>query len=164
MELKGYLKPIILKLLSRGDKKTGSELAGEINNIIGSKPSYGSIYPLLQDLNEKNLVEVEKEGKKKKYSLLEEGEVFVEKFEEKKREQTENFLSMLRTFKTLFEDEGIELLIENIEKKRDREGLQFPELSRIHHLLLTQNVEGKKGEIRTILEDALEDLKEVLGD
>lgn len=164
MELKGYLKPIILKILSREDKKTGSELAEEINNIIGSKPSYGSIYPLLQDLRDKNLVEVEEEGKKKKYGLLEEGQEFVKKFEEKKREQTENFLSMLRTFKTLFEDEDIELLIENIEKKRDQDGPQFPELSRIHHLLLTQNLESNKVEIRTILEDTLEDLKEVLED
>lgn len=162
MELKGYLKPVILKLLSREDKKTGSELADEIESITGSKPSYGSVYPLLQDLEKKNLVEIEEEGKEKKYSLLEEGERFVEEFEEEKREHTENFLSMLRTFKTIFADEDVELLIENIERKRDQEGPRFPEISRIHHLLLTGSVEGKEEEIRAVLEDALEDLKEVL--
>ncbi len=162
MELKGYLKPIILKILSRKDKKTGSELAEEIEDIIGSKPSYGSIYPILKDLKDKNLVETEKEGKKKKYSLLEKGEKFVEKFEEKRREQTENFLSMLRTFKTLFEDEDIEVLIKNIEKKKEQEKPQFPELSQIHHLLLTGDVEGNEEEIRTVLGDTLGDLEEIL--
>lgn len=164
MELKGYLKPVILKLLSNEDEKTGSELAEEIEKRVGSKPSYGSIYPILQDFREKNLVEIKKEGKKKKYSLLEKGKEFVEEFEEKKREQTEDFLSMLKTFKTLFEDEDIELLIENIERKRDQEGPYFPELSQIHHLLLTQDVTGNEEKIRLALDETLNDLKDILED
>lgn len=162
MELKGYLKPVTLKLLSREDGKTGSELAEEIENTIGSKPSYGSIYPILQKLRDKNLVEVEKEGKEKRYSLSERGEEFVEEFEEKKREQTDNLLSMLRTLKAIFEDEDIELLIESIERSRGDEGPHFPELAQIHHLLLIRSVEGKEEAIRTELEETLKNLEEIL--
>lgn len=161
--MKGYLKPVILKLLSREDKKTGSELAEEIGDILGSRPSYGSIYPILQDLGDKNLVEIEKEGKKKRYSLLEKGEKFVKELEEKKRDQTKSFLNMLRTFKTIFEDEEIELLIENIESRKEEEkGSHFPELLQIHHLILTSDVEGKEEEIRTELKEALKNLEKIL--
>lgn len=162
MKLKGYLRPVILKLLSREDNKTGSELAEEIEQRLGSKPSYGSIYPILQKLVEKDLLEVKEDGKKKKYSLKEKGEQFVKEMEEKKREQTENFLSMLRTFKTIYEDEDIELLIENIEKKKDEETPHFPELPQIHHLLLTRDVEGKEEAIREALKDALETVEQIL--
>lgn len=164
MELKGYLKPIILKLLSLEDEKTGSELAEEIEDLIGSKPSYGSIYPILQDLRERKLVEIKKEGKGKNYILLDKGERFVKELEKKKRENTENLLETLRTFKTLYADEDIELLIENIEKRKGQEGPKFLELQQIQHMLLTRDIEGREEEIRGILEESLERLTEVLED
>ncbi len=164
MKLKGYLRPVILKLLNDEDNKTGSELAEEIEERIGSKPSYGSIYPILQKLVEKKLLEVEEDGKKKKYSLTKKGEQFVMEMEEKKREQTENFLSMLRTFKTIYEDKDIELLIENIEKKKGENPPHFPELSQIHHLLITSEVEGKEEEIREALKQAFENVERILED
>lgn len=164
MKLKGYLKPVILKLLSREDRRTGSELVEQIEEELGSRPSYGSIYPTLQKLKEKNLVDIEKEGKEKRYSLSEEGVKFVEKIKSEKREQMESLLSMLRTFKTIFEDEGIDILIKNIEKRKDKDGPFFPELNRIHHLLLTQKIEGKKERIRSELQEVLDNLEEILED
>jgi len=162
MELKGYLKPIILKLLSREDEKTGSELAEEIEDVIGSKPSYGSIYPVLQKLREKNLVEVEKKRQEKRYSLSERGKELVGELEERKREHTESLLSMLRTFKTIFEDEDIDLLIKSIERRREGKGPHFPELQKIHHLLLTSDAEGKEKEVREELRETFENLEEIL--
>lgn len=164
MELKGYLKPIILRLLTREGKKTGSELAEEIEDLSGSRPSYGSIYPILQKMQEKNLVEVEEERKEKRYSLSKRGEELVEELKEGKREQTESFLNMLRTFKIIFDDEEIEILIDSIEKRRSQEGPYFPELLQIHHLLLTRDLGGNEEKIRTTLEGALKNLKEVLED
>ncbi len=162
MRLKGYLRPLMLKLLSQEDKRTGSELAKEIEGRLGSKPSYGSIYPNLQKLVNKDFLKVKQEGKKKKYSLTNKGEKFVSELEEKKRDHTESLLSMLRTFKTLFEDEDIELLIENIKNKTNQETPQFPEIPQIHHLILTKDIEGREEKIREALEETLEKVEKIL--
>lgn len=163
MELKGFLKPVILKLLSQEGGRTGSELAEEIEDRLGSKPSYGSIYPVLQKLREKNLVEVEKKRQEKRYSLSGRGKELVGELEERKREHTESLLSMLRTFKTIFEDEDMDFLIKSIEMRREGKGPHFPELQRIHLLLSTSDAEGKEKEVREELRETFENLEEILG-
>jgi len=164
LELKGYLKPVILKILSEEDGKTGSELAEYIGEKIGSKPSYGSVYPILKDMNEKGLLDSFKDGKEKRYSLLEKGEIFVEEMEHRKTEYTEKAINLLKTFKTIFEDREVDLLIESIERKCDEEAIPIPEILQIHHLLITrESVDQNRKEVRGRLRETLEDLKKILG-
>jgi len=70
--IRGNLKLLVLKAL---DKKSlsGYGLMKYIEEKIGTKPSPGSIYPVLDDLTKKNLVYCEKQGRKKIYSLTKEG-------------------------------------------------------------------------------------------
>ena len=66
--MRGQLKTTTLNLLA--DKPmSGSELVKTIELQLGWKPSYGSIYPLLEHLLEKKLVTCKLEKKKKTYTL-----------------------------------------------------------------------------------------------
>lgn len=163
IELKGYLRPLILKLLSHEGKKTGSELAEAIEERLGNRPSYGSIYPILQKLNKKGLLLVEKHGKEKRYSLSAKGKELVKEIKEKKQKQIRCMINLLNTFKTIFEDGEIEFLIGRLEEKNKKEGPYLPELLQIHRLLLrTNSVEEKKEKIRNELRKTVESLKEIL--
>lgn len=66
------LRIIVLKHLSE-KPRAGYGLIKDIHECTGWKPSYGSIYPLLDNLKQEGLVEMEEEGKKKIYHLTAEG-------------------------------------------------------------------------------------------
>lgn len=164
MKIKGYLKPIILKLL-RGEEKTGSELVEEISNKLGVEPSYGSIYPLLGNLKEKELVEMEKIGREKRYQLTEEGEKAADKIEERRREIVESVLQSLRTLKTIFDDEELDPIIENVKRRKEEEQVpRFPQLLKMHELLVSEDWRGKENRVKEELDRTFERLKEIIED
>ncbi|MBW3002234.1 PadR family transcriptional regulator [Candidatus Woesearchaeota archaeon] len=70
--IRGNLKLLVLKAL---DKKplSGYALMKFIEEKIGSKPSPGSIYPVLDDLTKQKFVSCKKDGRKKIYSITKEG-------------------------------------------------------------------------------------------
>jgi DNA-binding PadR family transcriptional regulator len=68
--MKGFLSFLILWLISK-KKMTGSEITEELEKRRGHRPSPGTIYPVLKDLTEKELLKVDEE---KKYSLTKKGE------------------------------------------------------------------------------------------
>ncbi|MFB6241864.1 MAG: PadR family transcriptional regulator [Candidatus Nanosalina sp.] len=67
-------------LLLKDGPKHGYEIIKDIEEMRGKKPSTSHIYPFLEDLREKGLVETREEGNrgKKVYSFTEEGEELVE--------------------------------------------------------------------------------------
>ena len=72
-DMRGFLGFIVLRLI---DKKpmSGEEIRKEIEKRKGSKPSPGTIYPVLKSLSEKKLIkEVKGKGKEKRYELTELG-------------------------------------------------------------------------------------------
>ena len=69
----GYLRLIVMKTLANR-KLSGYDLIKQIEKDTGTwKPSFGSIYPLLEKLLREKLVEVEIQGRKKLYYLTNEG-------------------------------------------------------------------------------------------
>ena len=69
----GYLRLIVMKTLS-SRKLSGYGLIKQIEKDTGTwKPSFGSIYPLLEKLLKEKLVEVEVQGRKKLYFLTKDG-------------------------------------------------------------------------------------------
>jgi len=68
-EMKGFLSFLILWLISK-KKRTGSEIALELEERKGSKPSPGTIYPALKDLKDKGLIAV---NESKAYTLTAKG-------------------------------------------------------------------------------------------
>jgi len=79
---RGLLKVAVLKLISESPKN-GTEIMNEIEKRTFNvwKPSPGSIYPLLADLERKGLIREVEEGSKR-YTLTENGERFLKEVEE----------------------------------------------------------------------------------
>ena len=69
-EMKGFLSYLILWIL-RKKSMTGAEIAAELEERKGHRPSPGTIYPALKELKEKGLISADKN---KKYSLTKKGE------------------------------------------------------------------------------------------
>ena len=73
-DMKGFLSFIVLKLISRKDM-SGEELREEIRIRKGSKPSPGTIYPVLKALSRSGLIqEIKSVGKIKKYKITKKGQ------------------------------------------------------------------------------------------
>lgn len=72
-EMKGFLTFLILCLITKQDRN-GEEIRLEIEKRKGTKPSPGTIYPVLKNLKEEGLiVEIDEGGREKKYSITKEG-------------------------------------------------------------------------------------------
>lgn len=74
------LRIVVLQQLSI-HPRSGYGLIREINAATGWKPSYGSIYPLLDQFKQEQLVTCKEEGKKKIYTLTKKGETAVKELE-----------------------------------------------------------------------------------
>lgn len=64
-------------LLLEAEPKHGYRIIKDLEKMTGKKPTTSHIYPFLNKLSEKGYVETEKEGRKKVYTLTDEGEEFV---------------------------------------------------------------------------------------
>ena len=70
-QMKGFLSFLILWLLNKKKNMTGSEIAEELEQRKGHRPSPGTIYPVLKDLKERGLLSIDVN---KRYSLTKPGE------------------------------------------------------------------------------------------
>ncbi|MCK5300523.1 MAG: PadR family transcriptional regulator [Thermoplasmatales archaeon] len=68
--MKGFLSFLILWLINKKNM-TGSEIAEELEQRKGRRPSPGTIYPVLKDLKERGLLSIDEN---KRYSLTTPGE------------------------------------------------------------------------------------------
>jgi DNA-binding PadR family transcriptional regulator len=71
-DMKGYLSFRILCFL-RNKTLTGQEIADLILKSTGKKPSSGTLYPALKELEKLGLIRMEKKGKQNFYSLASKG-------------------------------------------------------------------------------------------
>ena len=72
-EMKGFLSFLVLKLISKKNM-SGDELREEIRKRKGTKPSPGTIYPVLKNLSGNGFIEeIKGHGKEKKYKLTKKG-------------------------------------------------------------------------------------------
>lgn len=144
MRIKGHLRPLVLSLLSSEKGMTGSELVQLIWEETGSKPSYGSVYPLLKDFREKGLVRIEKEGRRKIYRLTDKG---LKEYGSIDEEEFLNFLlTALKIYGTVFD------LEESTESGRK----VLPELLDVSEILLSKEFsDEKRKEIRGRLEEII---------
>ncbi len=93
---KGHLRIIVLKILDEKEMD-GYELCKKMEEDTGWKPSYGSIYPLLNHLKEDKLVTIKKEGKKKLYSLTKEGKEHLNNMIKRKDEFIDRITEMIKS-------------------------------------------------------------------
>ena len=71
--MKGFLTFIVLRLISN-KHMSGEEIREEIKKRKGSKPSPGTIYPVLKYLNKSGFIEeIKHKGKIKSYKITKKG-------------------------------------------------------------------------------------------
>ena len=161
MKLKGHLRPLLLKLLSPDRGMTGSELVDEIEEQTGSRPSYGSIYPLLKEFREEGLVRTERDGRKKIYRLTEKGMESYEKVLETKEKVLDTVMKVFRTYDTVFGTDSADEVSESIKERSKSRDIRFPELFDLVEILLTTElserdenmVKEKLSEILDLIDD-----------
>ncbi len=74
---KGYLKYLMLKTISDGDV-TGYQLIKHVENLTGSKPSTGSVYPQLKSMERDGWVNGREVDGKTFYSITKTGREVIE--------------------------------------------------------------------------------------
>lgn len=73
-DMKGFLSFIVLKLISK-KKMSGEGIREELKKRRGTKPSPGTIYPVLKSLSKSGFIEeIKNSGKTKKYKLTKKGQ------------------------------------------------------------------------------------------
>lgn len=90
----GYLKVIVLRELN-SHPHTGYELMKKVTECTGSKPSAGSIYPLLNELLEAGYVSVKEDGRRKIYSITVGGKKAIAKFLKEKEQLITKHLELM---------------------------------------------------------------------
>lgn len=97
----GFLKLMVLKLVSEHPMH-GYGLMKEIEIHTDSdwRPSPGSIYPALQELERIGLIESEKEGRQKVYSITKDGEMVL-------KQAVGHLRMVLRHMRSMFPEENL---------------------------------------------------------
>jgi len=70
--MRGMLSFMILWILSKG-QKYGQEVAVELGTRRGGRPNPGTLYPALKELETKGLIVSRSMGRRRYYSVTEEG-------------------------------------------------------------------------------------------
>ena len=98
--IRGNLKILVLKALEQ-KPLSGYALMKFIEDKIGTKPSPGSMYPLLDDLTKESFVTCKKEGRKKIYSLTKEGKNKLKELAQQKETLIKRMEDSMKLFATI---------------------------------------------------------------
>lgn len=168
--MRGYLKTLTLKALEESPK-TGYALIKLIEEHTGRKPSFGSIYPLLENLLKCGCVTVKEKDKKKTYSITKQGKKELKELLNKKNhilERLEEGLQMYGSITKKDHSEIIKLTIQTLQmmkegKIRIDEGPR--ELYEMKEIILKLMIEGKmkthEKEISKIIKRTNSELKQL---
>ncbi len=163
--ISGYLRLVAMKTLSN-KRLSGYELIKQIEkDTSGWKPSYGSIYPLLEKLLKENLVNYQIEGRRKIYYLTSEGRKQLPSIDKSHSKILGRMMAASKAFGRITDKKEIALMNEVYGKIRKGQ-VPFKELS---HELSDLNVSlfdaysnGKdKKKIKEILKTTIRRLKQI---
>jgi len=162
--MRGYLRIVILKLLSRKEM-SGYDIMKYIHEKVNVlKPSPGSIYPLLKKMASQGLIKYRVVGRKKIYSLTKKGREINKEILENKKKLYDKIFAKLRI--TYSENEVLRFL-EALNKKIPEVKMLIPEALKLRNTfirLITNNDLNKKKiqRINNVIKKARKDLELML--
>lgn len=161
----GYLRLIVMKTLANR-KLSGYALIKQIEKDTGTwKPSFGSIYPLLEKLLKEELVEVEVQGRKKLYFLTQEGKKHLGIIDKSKNTLVDKLIATWNAFGKITDkrEMGFMLEIFNSLKKGQLPFKEFnPELNEFRATIFELYTTGKdRKKIKSVLKQAVKKLKAI---
>lgn len=165
--MRGYLRILTLKALKEGTK-TGYGLIKYIEEETGHKPSFGSIYPLLEHLLTEKLVTCKEKDNKKFYSLTKEGIEQLKSLANKKEEMIEKLQEVTKIF-TMIHGQKLGPYQKKMMEKMKTDSMNLGdmplEILRIKEISAKLMIEGKmkthRKEINKILKKANDELKKL---
>lgn len=163
---RGFLKFYVLKLLEESNM-TGYGLMKKIKEETGFwEPSTGSLYPLLESLEEQELIECIDDSNGKLWQITPKGKESFKEADEAKEELFQGMKRSLYVFANVFGDKGIKELFKEISHWRG-DGKQnldskkkYMKIGRIA-LHLDDFDEETRTEVISILDDTLDKLNEL---
>ncbi|MBC8495804.1 PadR family transcriptional regulator [archaeon] len=165
--IRGHLRILTLKVLGEG-VQTGYSLIKGIDEKTSWKPSFGSIYPLLEQLSEQGVVKYKEENNKKKYSLTAKGKKELEEAFKKKEEILEKIGEAINTYRSLHEDKTgkLQTKLLNLMKKGEINLESMPpEMVELKETILKLVINGKlkthRKTITSILKKTNTELKKI---
>lgn len=167
---RGFLKYYILKLL-REDSYTGYGLIKKIEEETGFwEPSTGSVYPLLESLEDEDLIVGRETERGSSWQITEKGKKAYEEACEAKEKMKESIKQSMLVFSQIFreEEESIKEAADFIDKQFDNPSRLHEKIRGLHHRLndLLNNADGNEEELIDLVErvhkkiDALEKREE----
>ena len=147
--------------------RSGYGLVKEIESRTGWKPSWGSIYPLLENLEEQKLLTAKQQGKAKIYSLTTKGTTQANKELEQTQELLKEILERMKILDTICQQD-LTLPLEHLEALIQGNDPFIPiqkESEQLQHALYKLWQEERLGEnakqINTILRKARQEVKQL---
>lgn len=127
MNIQGYLKICVLQTLSESPM-SGYGLMGRLRDVLGKRPSPGSIYPLLHTLEERGYILVKEEERRKLYQLTKSGKDLLTQFLKEKEQFATTATKMHTFFANLGEDKHANNLCREFMENMDTGRLPYKDL------------------------------------
>lgn len=146
--------------------RSGYALVKDIHERTGWKPSFGSIYPLLERMQQDDLVTVKEQGRSKVYSLTVKGKQTFEQQHEKRVQLFSQVAEQVRVLECLGEEEA-QIAAQTLEvlKRGEVPFQDIPEASQIKQelfrLLSEEKTITKRTKIRAILKNTAKELRKL---
>ena len=161
----GYLRLIVMKTLSNR-KLSGYDLTKQIEKDTGTwKPSFGSIYPLLEKLLKEKLVEVEIQGRKKLYFLTKEGKKHLNIIDKSKNTLVDKLIATWNAFGKITDRREMSFMLEvfNSLKKGQLPFKELnPELNEFRATIFELYSTGKdRKKVKSVLKETIKKLKRI---
>ena len=113
-----FLKYFILKTLSAGEA-TGYEIIKKCEERLGYRPSTGSVYPLLKDMEASGDITGEKNGRRTLYKLTKKGQLMLKEGEKVKEEAYQKLRQYALQLAEIFEDEALHHMIHRFDETHE---------------------------------------------
>ena len=163
--IRGHLKLLVLKFLNK-KPMSGYTLMDNIEEMTGSRPSPGSIYPLLDNLSNEKLVSDKKEGKTKIYSLTKKGNLKVQQLKKKKKEIVDKVSGLMQILGNVCDKHESKFFMQMFEHMKTGK-IPFvhlePEITELRNIIAEKaskkNINTKK--TKQILKKAAKQIKEM---
>lgn len=162
--ISGYLRLIVMKtLLNR--KFSGYGLIKQIEKNSSWKPSFGSIYPLLDKLLKEKLVEFEVQGREKLYFLTNEGKKHLSLIDKNKNTFVDKLIAHWKAFSRITDKKEMGFMMEVLNSVK-RGKLPFselnPEIGEFRATLFDAYLKEKdRKKIKSVLRETVRKLKSI---
>jgi DNA-binding PadR family transcriptional regulator len=161
----GLLKVFTLQELKNAEQ-TGYSLISRMQEVLGKRPSSGTIYPMLQSLVKKGVITFRQEQNRKYYSLTAQGKKTIDSLLQEKEKALRNAVDCLQTIEDFSDESEVRSFKESLLYAQQSHDVLLDEyaagLLRIKHVLLRlmqQKDASVRSHVNTVLHKTAQSLE-----